>query len=173
MGKMRPVSLRLMPVTQMLLSLRRMAESEAQARLRAARSALEVARIMEHQAGQHRQQLAQQLDQLRRRAEHTVGAIATAQALAEQARSFGYVLRALTQAQAEETARTAQCSELRHEIDELQQHLRWCVARREAAELRESSEKRELRRQRDRRERAIEEDARDRILSSSRPGSRR
>ncbi len=162
-----------MPVTQMLLSLRRMAESEAQTRLRAARSALDVARIMEHQAAHHRQQLAQQLDELRRRAQQAVGEIATAHNLAEQARSVGYVLRALTQAQAEESARTTQCSELRHEIDELQQHLRWCVARREAAELHESAEKREQRRQRDRRERAIEEDARDRILSSSRPSGRR
>jgi len=158
-------------VTQVLLSLRRIAESEAQSRLRAARSALEVARLAEQAAVQKRQRLTQQLTELRQESRE-IGLLC-GDLLSRRALSIASTHKALRDAQRDEAARGQQCSELRHEVEELQRHLRLCVARREAAALHESAERREQRRQRERRERAMEEDARDRVLSASRPGLRR
>lgn len=160
-----------LPVTQVLLSLRRMAESEAQSRLRAARSALEVARLTEQAAVQKRQRLTQKLAELRHESME-IGRF-RADLLERRAQGIASTQQALRDAEREEAARSQQSSELRYEVEELQRHLRLCVARREAAELHESVERREQRRQRERRERAMEEDARDRVLSARRPGSRR
>ena len=165
-----PRAIRQLPVTQVLLSLRRMAEAEAQARLRLARHELELAKVAEQKAATARQRASERLELLQQRVLATP--VATAQQLDELADTMQANRQALTLAQAEEAARSLRKSELRHEIEELQRHLRLCVARREAAELHESAERREQRRQRDRRERAIEEDARDRVLSATRPGTR-
>lgn len=161
------------PVTYVLLSLRRMAEADAQARLRAARSALEVARLVEQQASLQRQQCEQKLAQARLWAIQSVGTQVFGERLEQESRRVQQLRLALAQAQREESERTEQATEQRQQVEELQRHLRQCVARREAAELHEAAERREQRRLRDRRERAIEEDARDRILSTQRPGLRR
>ncbi len=155
------------PLTQVMLSLRRMAEAEAQARLHAARAELERARLLEQQTAQKRQKLQNSLSM----AEQTMRATrsTTVDALAEQVERVTRLRAEYQTAKAQETACGQQMSELRLTIDELQRHLRLCVARREAAQLHEAAERREQRRQRERRERATEEDARDRVLSSTRP----
>ncbi len=161
------------PVTYVLLSLRRMAEADAQTRLRAARSALEVARIVEQQAILQRQQCEQKLAQAKRWATQSVGKQVVLERLEQESQRNQQLRQALAHAQREEAARIEQTAEQRQQVEELQRHLRLCVARREAAELHEAAERREQRRLRDRRERASEEDARDRILSTQRPDLRR
>lgn len=156
------------PVTHVLLSLRRMAEADAQARLRMARSALEVAKLVEQQATAQRQQCEQKLANASLRLVQSVGAITTSVRLEDEARDTVQLRHQLVQATKEEALRIEQTTAQRQQIEELQRHLRLCVARREAAELHDAAERREQRRLRDRRERAIEEDARDRILSTQR-----
>ena len=156
------------PVTHVLLSLRRMAEADAQARLRMARSALEVAKLVEQQATAQRQQCEQKLAKASLRLVQSVGAITTSVRLEDEERDTVQLRHQLVQATQEEALRIEQTTAQRQQIEELQRHLRLCVARREAAELHDAAERREQRRLRDRRERAIEEDARDRILSTQR-----
>lgn len=157
-------------ITQQMLSLRRMAEAEAQAELRAARAELERVRHSEQAAVQRRQQMAKMLAAAEKTAQSTQ--TIAANELAEQAMRLQLLRGELRRAEADEAARGHQVSQLRRRIEELQAHLRLCVARREAAEQHEAAERREQRRQRERRERAIEEDARDRVLSASRPNRR-
>ncbi len=155
------------PLTQVMLSLRRMAEAQAQAKLRSARAELERVRLLEQQTVQKRYKL--QLALVSAEQELRSNLSTTVEKLAAQADRLAQLRIEQKSVRAQESACARQIGELCVTIDELQRHLRICVARREAAELHESAERREQRRQRERRERATEEDARDRVLSATRP----
>lgn len=167
-GMSRPA--RPLPITQQMLSLRRMAEAEAQTQLHAAKAELERAKLSEQQAAQRRQQFAHSLsveEQIARATRTT-----TVADLSMQSQRLTALRDQLRDAASDEAEQAQQISELRKRLEEIKRHLRLCVARREAAELHEAAERREMRRQRERRERAIEEDARDRVLSATRPSRR-
>lgn len=149
--------------TAQVLSLRRLAEVEAQRQMRAARAQLEQRRL--------------RLEQARLRLRDSEQALGTARAAARQ-RDSGSLPAAELQRQADELrlraeavrqglAMVAGCeSEVVAALQALEAcRAEWlkCRARREAAELHEELERREQRRMRAGRERAHEDEARDRF----------
>lgn len=151
--------------TAQVLSLRRRAEVEAQAAMRQARSQLEQARL--------------RLEQLRLRLLDCEQALLTARAGARQLHThMGSLPAADLQRQAEalrgraEAVRQGQAAVLQceseaaaclHKLEARRADWLQCIARREAAELHETLERRDQRRMRAQRERSHEDEARDRF----------
>lgn len=154
---------RLAPTTQ-ILSLRRLAEAEAQAAMRAARGELELTqrqveytrrRLLEAEAArtrartlQGRQQTCPAVELWRQSAE-----------LARRGQSIEALRGELKRLEAELTSRG-------RKLEQQRSQLLSCVARREAAELHEALERREQKRLRSQRERAHDDEARDRFALS-------
>ena len=146
--------------TLQIVSLRRLAEAEAQASLRSARGELQLG---------HRQ-----LERLRR----NLAAAKQALTAARAAQLAGQLPAALLDREAAALARKAQAGRsgqravedaqgelerLVREHEQARTRLLACVAKREAAELHEALERREQRRLRGQRERAHDDEARDRF----------
>ena len=156
------------PILQVVLSLRRQAEVEAQQRVRLLRAEWERQKRALEQTTQAKEQLEQRrLVLLSRSQQRTL----TTPAQEEADWAFLTALRAEWEhLNAQEAAQIADGTQIRTSLEHLQQQLRLCVSRREAAELHEAEERREQRRLRERKERAMDEEVRDRRVLSKKTG---
>ncbi|MFO0573223.1 MAG: hypothetical protein U1A78_04425 [Polyangia bacterium] len=166
-----------------MISLRRLAEAEAQAELRGLRAELERAR---HDEAQARRALAEALaaeQALQAREAELLGGppgppsrLTGRDAETDRPAVLAGQLGALRQGrgqrrhdrQAAEARHRAAAEHTEHALSRIEQgeaQLRLAVARREAAELHAAEQARSARRTRDRQQRAREEEARDRVLT--------
>jgi hypothetical protein len=154
---------RLAPTTQ-ILSLRRLAEAEAQAALRACRGELELGQRQLESArrrllDEETQRTRARTGQGRRETRPAVELLREAMALSRRGRTIEELRAEVRQLEAELVLRGQR-------LEKARRQLLACVARREAAELHEALERREQRRLRTQRERAHDDEARDRFALS-------
>lgn len=151
-------------LTQTVVSLRRLAEIEARARLRLLRGQLELCKRREAA-------LEAQVEQAAARArasdaaERAVPGPLSAADLETLRSGLRQRRQRLVRAEAEAADEAARREHLLTQIELAEAQLRTAIARREAAELHEAEERRGARRARERQQRALEEEARDRVLS--------
>lgn len=151
-------------LTQTVVTLRRLAEIEARARLRLLRGQLELCKRRE----------AALVAQVEQTAERARASDAAELALAGPlpAAEFGTLRIGLRQhrqlllrAETEAADEAAHNDQLLTQIEHAEAQLRTAIARRKAAELHEAEERRSTRRTRERQQHALEEEARDRVLT--------
>ena len=149
-----------------ILSLRRLAEAEAQAGMRLLRGELELAQAQAERA-QRELGVAELALAQGRAAQRQRGISATPAAQLDR-ESAGLLRKAeaVRRRRVELERATAEVSSRLERLELQRARLLSCVARREAAELHEALERREERRQRAQRERSHDDEARDRFALS-------
>lgn len=151
-------------LTQTVVSLRRLAEIEARARLRLLRGQLELCKQRESALKAKVEQAA-----ARARTSDAAELMAAGPLLLAELETLRTGLREhrrlLARAEAEVGEEAARHHHLLTQIEHAEAQLRTAVSRREAAELHEAEERRSKRRTRERQQYALEEEARDRVLS--------
>jgi hypothetical protein len=151
-------------LTQTVVTLRRLAEIEARARLRLLRGQLELCKRREaalvlqvEQAAAH----ARSSD----KAELAVAGPLAAAELGTLRTGLRQHRQLLSRAEAEAAEEATRHDQLLTQIEHAEAQLRTAIARRKAAELHEAEERRSTRRARERQQHALEEEARDRVLT--------
>lgn len=144
-----------------ILSLRRLAEAEAQAAMRAARGELELAqRQLEYT---RRRLLEAETDRTRARSLQGRRETRPAVDLLRQSAELSRRARAIETLRSEVRRLEAELTLRGQKLELHRSQLLACVARREAAELHEALERREQKRLRTQRERTHDDEARDRF----------
>lgn len=151
-------------LTQTVVTLRRLAEIEARARLRLLRGQLDLCKRREA-ALRHQVEQAAASTRTSDAAELAVAGPLVAADLSALRTGLRQRRQLLARTEAEVADEAARHDQLLTQIEHAEAQLRTAVARREAAELHEAEERRSVRRARERQQHALEEEVRDRVLT--------
>lgn len=159
-------------LTQTVVTLRRLAEIEARARLRLLRGQLETCKRREAALKAQVEQSAERARASEAAELAIAGPVAAPIAGPIAAAELGTLRTGLRQrrqllvrAEAEAAEEATRHDHLLTQIEHAEAQLRTAIARRKAAELHEAEERRSTRRARERQQHALEEEARDRVLN--------